>query len=49
VSKLRRQLYRSASLLGDVEAVASGDPRRVERRLVNKLIGRKLVRRVWWR
>lgn len=47
--KLRRLLYRWAALLGDVEAVASGKPKRMGRRLVNKLVGRKLVRRLWWR
>lgn len=46
---VRRTLYRLASLLGDVQAVTSGNPKRVGKRLVNKMIGRKVVRRLWWR
>lgn len=47
--KVRRLAYRLASLLGDVQAVSSGKPKRVVKRLVNKLVGRKVVRRLWWR
>jgi hypothetical protein len=46
---LRRNLYRSARVLGDIEAVASGNPKRVERRAGNKLIGRALGRAGLWR
>ena len=49
IGKLRGSLYRVARLLGDVSAVTSGRPDRIAKRLVNKLIGRKLVRRLWWR
>lgn len=47
--RTRRRAYRLASLLGDVEAVASGRPSRILRRAGNKLLGRKLVRRLWMR
>lgn len=43
--KLRTALYTTARLLGDFSAIASGSPRRIVRRAVNKLVGRKLVRR----
>jgi hypothetical protein len=46
---LRGNLYRSARILGDVQAVASGNPKRVERRAKNKLIGRALGRSGVWR
>ena len=46
---LVRWLYRLARLGRDVEVLASGDPARIGRRLVNKMLGRHLVRRVWWR
>ena len=49
IGKLRGSLYRAARLLGDVSAVTSGRPDRIAKRLVNKFIGRKLVRRLWWR
>ena len=46
---LRSNLYRSARILGDVEAVSSGNPKRIERRAKNKLIGRALGRSGFWR
>lgn len=46
---LRGNLYRSARLLGDMQAVASGNPKRIERRAKNKLIGRALERSGIWR
>ncbi|MFN2555637.1 MAG: hypothetical protein ABR592_01985 [Nitriliruptorales bacterium] len=45
----RRASYRASAILGDVSAIASGKPSRIAKRLVNKVIGRKVVRRLWWR
>jgi hypothetical protein len=46
---LRSNLYRSARILGDMQAVASGNPKRIERRAKNKLVGRALGRSGFWR
>jgi hypothetical protein len=46
---LRSNLYRSARLLGDVQAVTSGNPKRITRRAKNKLVGRALGRAGVWR
>jgi len=46
---LRSDLYRSARILGDVQAVTSGNPKRITRRAKNKLVGRALGRAGIWR
>lgn len=43
----RSNLYRAARLMGDVQAVASGSPKRIAKRAANKGIGRTVVRRMW--
>jgi len=45
ISKVRRRLYRSASILGDVEAVSKGPSamgRRVVRKSIWRVVGRLL-------
>jgi len=45
VPKLRKGMYRSARILGDVQAVSTGRVgRRVGRRGVGRLLGRTLMR-----
>ena len=46
---LRSSLYRSGRILGDVQAVTSGNPKRITRRAKNKLVGRTLGRSGFWR
>lgn len=43
---LRNWLYRAARISGDIEAVRHG---RIHKRLMNRLIGRHIVSRLWWR
>ena len=51
LSKLRRQLYRAGRDLGDVEAVASGNPDKIARRALRKRVYRAegRVTRRWLR
>ena len=49
IRKVRRSLYRGARLLGDLSALTSGKPSRIAKRVFNKLVGRKVVSRLWWR
>lgn len=41
-------LYQLARLARDIQVLASGDPQKIGRRMVNKAIGRRVVRRLWW-
>lgn len=45
ISRARRLNYRMARRLGDAQAVLR--PARLPRRIVNRLLGRRLVRRFW--
>lgn len=47
--KLSRLLYKAARTSNDVETVASANPKRIGRRLKNKVIGRVLGRTGIWR
>ncbi len=47
MSKLVSLLYKLARTTNDIETVASGNPERIARRLKNKLIGRKIVSKLF--
>jgi hypothetical protein len=40
--KLRSLLYTSARVLGDAEAIASGSPKKMGKRVVRKVSGRRV-------
>ena len=42
-------LYRLTRSLRDLEVLSSGRPDKIAKRLVNKAIGRSIVRRLWWK
>lgn len=44
IGKTRRLLYGSARVLGDVQAISSGDPVKVEKRIARRLLGRVFAR-----
>jgi hypothetical protein len=46
---LNSQLFRAARVTDDVEAVASGEPRRMVRRVRNVAVGRALGKAGVWR
>jgi len=46
---LSSQLFRAARVVDDVEAVASGNPKRMRRRAKNVIVGRALGRAGVWR
>jgi hypothetical protein len=47
--RLSTRLYRAARIANDVEALGSGNPRRIQRRAKNVLLGRALGRAGVWR
>ena len=47
--RLSTHLYRAARIANDVEALESGDPRRIRRRARNVILGRALGRAGVWR
>lgn len=47
MSATRRKVYRAGSILGDVEAVASGSPVKIVKRAGRKWIGRRFVSKLW--
>jgi hypothetical protein len=47
--RLSSRLFRLARRVNDVEALTSGSPKRVARRLKNVAVGRLLARAGFWR
>jgi len=47
MGKLVSDLYKMARTANDISKISSGDPKKIIRRIKNKLIGRKLIRKIW--
>jgi len=47
MSKLTSSLYKLARLSRDAEVVTSGNPKKIMRRAKNKILGRKVIRKLW--
>ncbi len=47
MNKLISFLYKAARLANDINKIKSGDPVRIARRVKNKIIGRKIIKRIW--
>lgn len=47
MKKLVSFLYNLARRLNDIQKVSTGDPKKITRRIKNKVIGRKLIRKIW--
>ena len=46
--KISQLLYMLARKSRDIKVVASGSPKKAGKRVVNKAIGKKVVRKLWW-
>jgi len=42
-------LYKLARTANDISTIASGDPKKIARRAANKYLGRKLIRKLWFK
>ena len=47
MSKIVSFLYNLARVANDVEKIKSGDPEKIARRVKNKILGRKIVTKIW--
>lgn len=47
MGKLVSFLYKLARVANDISKVTSGDTKKIGRRIKNKVIGRKLIRKIW--
>lgn len=47
LNKIVSVLYRLARSANDFKAVTSGNPIKITRRIKNKFIGRKIIKKIW--
>jgi len=47
MGRLVSGLFKLARVVNDISKVASGNPKKIIRRVKNKIIGRKVIRKIW--
>ncbi|HXY88580.1 MAG TPA: hypothetical protein VEG44_09075 [Candidatus Acidoferrales bacterium] len=47
INQTRGVLYQSARALGDIQAVSSLDPVKIEKRVVRRMVGRTAAKTMW--
>ncbi|MCX8082187.1 MAG: hypothetical protein N3D17_02145 [bacterium] len=47
MSKLTKFLYQLARTVNDIETLASGNPKKITRRIKNKIVGRKIGSKIY--
>ena len=47
MNKLVSFLYKAARVANDINKIKSGNPKKIARRIKNKIIGRKFIRKIW--
>lgn len=47
LKKLISFLYSLARNLNDVSKITSGNPKKIARRIKNKILGRKIIKKIW--
>ena len=48
INKVRGYMYTTAKLLGDVQAIASGDPKKMAKRVGRRVVGKGTGRLLGW-
>lgn len=49
MAKMSSKLFNLSRFVRDIEVISSGSPSKIGRRAVNKVVGRRLIRKVWLR
>ena len=47
MGKLVSSLFKLARLVNDIKAIKSGNVGKIARRVKNKIIGRKIIKKIW--
>jgi len=47
LNKLVSFLYKVARVANDINKLQSGNPKKIARRVKNKILGRKFIKKIW--